>query len=88
LGSTQVLTLTRFGRVSGFCAEVGRHSVPTCVKLQSHRSTGTECRSTKGKHLRELIEVGLLDASWLEKLPRELAQRLKQLPQTLGGEAG
>ena len=30
-------------------------------------------------HLRDLIDVGLLDATWLSRLPDSLAQRLKQL---------
>jgi hypothetical protein len=32
--------------------------------------------------LRDLIDVGLMDAGWLGKLPRELAERLKQLLET------
>jgi hypothetical protein len=33
-------------------------------------------------HLRDLIGVGLIDASWLPKLPPELAGRLKQILDT------
>jgi len=33
-------------------------------------------------HLRDLIGVGLIDASWLPKLPPELANRLKQILDT------
>lgn len=33
-------------------------------------------------HLRDLIGVGLIDASWLPKLPSELAARLKQILDT------
>jgi len=33
-------------------------------------------------HLRDLIGVGLIDASWLEKLPPGLAERLKQILDT------
>ncbi len=36
-------------------------------------------------HLRDLIEVGLVDSSMLERLPSELAQRLQILFQTPGG---
>src|SRR5262245_14782692 len=36
-------------------------------------------------HLRDLIGVGLLDASWLAKLPPELAARLKQILDTPDG---
>ena len=30
-------------------------------------------------HLRDLIEVGLVDHSWIDRLPPELAPRLKEL---------
>jgi hypothetical protein len=30
-------------------------------------------------HLRDLLEVGLLDASWLTRLPAELSSRLQLL---------
>jgi hypothetical protein len=33
-------------------------------------------------HIRDLVGVGLLDASWLAKLPPELANRLKQILDT------
>lgn len=33
-------------------------------------------------HLRDLIGVGLIDASWLPRLPAELAERLKQILDT------
>jgi hypothetical protein len=33
-------------------------------------------------HLRDLIGVGLLDTSWLAKLPPQLAARLKQILDT------
>ena len=36
-------------------------------------------------HLRDLIEVGLLDASWIPRLPAELGQRLETLLNTPGG---
>jgi hypothetical protein len=36
-------------------------------------------------HLRDLIGVGLIDASWLPKLPAELAARLKELLDTPDG---
>jgi hypothetical protein len=36
-------------------------------------------------HLRDLIGVGLVDASWLPKLPAVLAERLKQLLDTPDG---
>jgi hypothetical protein len=30
-------------------------------------------------HLRDLIELGLVDASWLDRLPSPLAARLREL---------
>ena len=33
-------------------------------------------------HLRDMIGVGLIDASWLPKLPAQLAERLKQILDT------
>ncbi len=36
-------------------------------------------------HLRDLIEVGLVDPSWITKLPEELASRLQQLLDTPDG---
>jgi hypothetical protein len=40
------------------------------MKLSSHRDKDRT-------HLRDLIEVGLVDRSWLAKLPPELAERLR-----------
>jgi len=45
----------------------------------------TAFRDKDRTHLRDLIEVGLVDADWLGKVPRELAERLKQLLDTPGG---
>jgi hypothetical protein len=42
------------------------------MKLMSHRRKDQV-------HIDDLIGVGLIDASWLPKLPPELAQRLKQI---------
>ena len=36
-------------------------------------------------HIRDLIGVGLVDASWLTKLPPPLAERLKQILDTPEG---
>jgi len=30
-------------------------------------------------HLRDMLEVGLIDQSWTEQLPSKLAQRLQEL---------
>ena len=45
----------------------------------------TAFRDKDRVHLRDLIEVGLLDASWPEKLPPELASRLQKLLDDPGG---
>jgi len=45
----------------------------------------TAFRDKDRVHLRDLIDVGLLDASWLGRLPAELADRLKSLLDTPGG---
>jgi len=39
----------------------------------------TSFRDKDRTHLRDLIEVGLLDASWVARLPSELGVRLQQL---------
>ena len=39
----------------------------------------TSFRDKDRVHLRDLLDVGLLDASWCEKLPSELGGRLQQL---------
>ena len=45
----------------------------------------TAFRDKDRTHLRDLIDVGLLDATWLERLPPPLADRLTQLLQTPDG---
>jgi hypothetical protein len=45
----------------------------------------TAFRDKDRTHLRDLIEVGLVDAEWLGKLPQELVERLKQLLETPEG---
>jgi len=39
----------------------------------------TAYRDKDRTHLRDLIEVGLVDRSWLDRLPNELAKRLKSI---------
>jgi hypothetical protein len=39
----------------------------------------TSFRDKDRTHLRDLIDVGLIDASWLSRYPKELATRLKEL---------
>ena len=36
-------------------------------------------------HLRDLLGVGLIDASWLSRFPPELSNRLKQILDTPDG---
>jgi hypothetical protein len=45
----------------------------------------TSFRDKDRTHLRDLIEVGLIDASWLARLPVDLAARLQQLFDTPEG---
>jgi hypothetical protein len=39
----------------------------------------TSFRDKDRTHLRDLLEVGLIDATWCERLPQELAARLQEL---------
>jgi hypothetical protein len=39
----------------------------------------TSFRDRDRVHLRDLVDVGLVDASWLARLPAELAVRLRQI---------
>ena len=48
------------------------------MKLTSHRDKDR-------MHIRDLIAVGLLDATWLPRLPPELAARLQQILDTPEG---
>ena len=45
----------------------------------------TAFRDKDRMHLRDMIEVGLLDASWVSKLPTVLGERLRQLLDTPEG---
>jgi hypothetical protein len=45
----------------------------------------TAFRDKDRVHVRDLIEVGLVDSTWLSKVPRELAQRLQSLLETPRG---
>ncbi len=45
----------------------------------------TAYRDKDRTHLRDLLEVGLIDASWLPYYPAELADRLRVLIVTPGG---
>lgn len=48
------------------------------MKLAAHRDADRV-------HIRDLISVGLIDATWLSRLPPDLAARLKQLLDTPNG---
>jgi hypothetical protein len=45
----------------------------------------TSFRDKDRTHVRDMIDVGLVDASWLDRLPAELAPRLKELLETPEG---
>ena len=45
----------------------------------------TAFRDKDRTHLRDLLDVGLIDATWLGRLPAELAGRLKGLIETPEG---
>ena len=45
----------------------------------------TSFRDKDRMHLRDLIDVGLVDASWLPKLPTEFRARLQMLLDTPEG---
>lgn len=45
----------------------------------------TSFRDKDRMHLRDMIDVGLIDDSWLQSLPPALAERLKELLDTPGG---
>ncbi len=45
----------------------------------------TSFRDKDRTHLRDMIDVGLIDESWLARLPVELSSRLKHLLDTPGG---
>lgn len=55
-------------------------NLPALVRIKL-----TAYRDKDRTHLRDLIDVGLVDASWLDRLPGPLADRLKQLLDTPNG---
>jgi hypothetical protein len=75
------------------------YSYPTPDVIDSERGQGfqvlcldplvrmslTSFRSEDGMLLRDMLDVGLLDESWLAKLPADLAARLKELIDTPDG---
>jgi hypothetical protein len=55
-------------------------SLPALVQIKL-----TAYRDKDRTHLRDLIDVGLIDASWCERFPDVLAARLRHLLETPGG---
>ena len=49
-------------------------SLPALVTMKL-----TSYRDKDRMHLRDLLDVGLVDESWQERLPAELAGRLRQI---------
>jgi hypothetical protein len=61
-------------------AATSRHEAHTLIALDSLVVMKlTSFRDKDRTHLRDMIEVGLVDDSWLSRLPVKLAPRLKQL---------
>ncbi len=66
-------------------------SAPSLIAVARHESHNllaleplvvmklTSFRDKDRTHLRDMIDVGLIDATWLPRLPTELAGRLKEL---------
>lgn len=59
--------------------------VPTLNALV--RKKLTSFRLKDKVHLQDLLEVGLVDESWCEKLPIDLGRRLKEVIESLSGNA-
>jgi predicted nucleotidyltransferase len=55
-------------------------SLPALVRIKL-----TAYRDKDRTHLRDLIDVGLIDENWYERLPDELSERLRQLTETPEG---
>jgi hypothetical protein len=62
--------------------------VDESVLVESHRTLSLEAlvrmklhvfRDKDRMHLRDMLDIGLIDASWVSKLPSELAPRLQEL---------
>jgi hypothetical protein len=61
-------------------AETEASGAMRVLKLEAlARMKLTSFRDKDRTHLRDFIEVGLLDASWRDRLPAELASRLQEL---------
>jgi hypothetical protein len=65
---------------------LGAHDAYKLVDLEPLvRMKLTSFRDKDRTHLRDLIEVGLIDQSWVSRFPGELGQRLQHLFDTPGG---
>ena len=65
---------------------LGAHDAYKLVDLEPLvRMKLTSFRDKDRTHLRDLIEVGLIDQSWVSRFPGELGQRLQHLFNTPGG---
>ena len=63
-------------------------STATCRVLDLEALVGMKLTSFRDKdrtHLRDLIEIGLVDQAWPQRLPPELGWRLQQLLDTPEG---
>jgi hypothetical protein len=69
--------VTEFDKPPTSEARVVKLEPLVCMKLTSFRDKDRT-------HLRDMLEVGLIDASWITRFPPELASRLQQLIDTPG----
>jgi hypothetical protein len=69
--------------------DVSESEVTSSIRVLSLESLArmklTSFRDKDRTHLRDLIDVGLIDATWPAKFPRELADRLQELLDTPDG---
>ncbi len=67
-------------------SETRQTATGTCLSLEALlRMKLTSFRDKDRTHVRDMIDVGLIDAAWLPKLPESLSQRLKLLLDTPEG---
>ena len=73
---------------------VAAPSIEEAVEVQGHRTVTLEAlvrmklnvfRDKDRMHLRDMMDVELIDASWVSRFPAELAERLQHLIDTPGG---
>ena len=67
-------------------ASLGQHEAYRLVDLEPLvRMKLTSYRDKDRTHLRDMLDVGLIDGSWVVRFPGELGQRLQHLVNTPGG---